>query len=350
MIAPLQEKTMTSQHRQIHERCLQLCLTLIRTESEIIAQFQLVQKFKIHLKFEKKNLFLYAKDICGLSENQAYAFSALAKCSLRHSQLDKAIQSGKLPVSKAFRLVSTLNEQNAANLIHFACHHSKREIEREVRRLNPKASVAATIKPLSEDLDVLNTSIPRHAAENIRKAADLLAQKHRRNVDLGETIALVFAEFVERYDPVKRAARAEEHKKHRGTDKDSTSVTQPHSVTRTPSTVTDYPTTSYPHFSARAEKSGYPDLRNDEPLTAAQIHAVDLRDGRQCTSVDRNGHRCAEKRWLHYHHIISRASGGSNESENLTTLCSFHHDLAHQLSFAMDGQMNFIRDRSVRYA
>jgi 5-methylcytosine-specific restriction endonuclease McrA len=326
---------------------------LIHTESEIVTQFQLVQKFKIYLKFEKKNLFLYAKDVCGLSENQAYTFSALAKCSLRHPQLNDAIQSGKLPTSKAFRLVSTLTERNAADLIHFACHHSKREIEREVRRLNPKASIAATIKPLSEELDVLNTSIPREASENIRKAADLLAQKHGCNVELGETIALVFAEFVERYDPVKRAARAEERKeyrKHKSTDKDSTSVMQPRSVTRTPSTMTNYPATSYPHFSARAEKSGYRRRRNDEPLTAAQIHMVDLRDARQCTSIDRNGHRCPETRWLHYHHIVSRANGGSNEPENLTTLCSFHHDLVHQLSFAMDGQMNFIRDRSVRYA
>jgi 5-methylcytosine-specific restriction endonuclease McrA len=107
---------------------------------------------------------------------------------------------------------------------------------------------------------------------------------------------------------------------------------------------------SYSHFSARAEKSGHPRRRNDERLMAAQIHAVDLRDGRQCTSTDRHGNRCSETRWLHYHHIISRANGGSNEPENLTTLCSFHHDLVHQLSFAMDGQTNFIRDRSVRYA
>src|SRR5262249_527268 len=86
------------------------------------------------------------------------------------------------------------------------------------------------------------------------------------------------------------------------------------------------------------------------PLTAAQKHAVFKRDQGRCTHVDASGRRCNQDRWLHTHHIVHVSQGGNNEPENLTTLCSFHHDLVHQLSLPIEGQVNWLRSPQRGYA
>jgi hypothetical protein len=90
-----------------------------------------------------------------------------------------------------------LNSDNAGELVAFAKSHSAREIEREVRRRNPKAAVHSKIKALTGDSDELRAAIPTAASENIRRAQALLARKYGEHPDLSKTIELVFADFVE---------------------------------------------------------------------------------------------------------------------------------------------------------
>jgi hypothetical protein len=85
------------------------------------------------------------------------------------------------------------------------------------------------------------------------------------------------------------------------------------------------------------------------PLTAAQKHAVFVRDEGRCTHVGPDGKRCGSDRWIEIYHIRPVSMGGGNEPENLTTLCSFHHDLAHQLSLPLEGQTTWLRSPLVRY-
>jgi hypothetical protein len=66
-----------------------------------------------------------------------------------------------------------------------------------------------------------------------------------------------------------------------------------------------------------------------KPLKRITIHAVNQRDQGQCTHVSRIG-RCEQKRWLDRHHIVPVSNGGTNEIENLTTLCHAHHKLMHR--------------------
>src|SRR6202012_2681142 len=79
-----------------------------------------------------------------------------------------------------------------------------------------------------------------------------------------------------------------------------------------------------------------------EPIPTKTKHIYTLRDQGRCTWVE-NGKRCSEDRWVDGHHIIPVHQGGTNTPENLTTLCGFHHDLVHQLSLPIDGQINWLR-------
>jgi hypothetical protein len=66
-------------------------------------------------------------------------------------------------------------------------------------------------------------------------------------------------------------------------------------------------------------------------LTAKVSHEITLRHQAQCTHIMANGSRCRNRRWLHIHHIKEIANGGSHELENLTTLCSGHHRMLHNI-------------------
>jgi 5-methylcytosine-specific restriction endonuclease McrA len=56
------------------------------------------------------------------------------------------------------------------------------------------------------------------------------------------------------------------------------------------------------------------------PDRAPAAHRVFERDGWRCTVPG-----CTSQRNLHAHHVVFRSAGGSDEDENLTTLCAFHH-------------------------
>lgn len=51
--------------------------------------------------------------------------------------------------------------------------------------------------------------------------------------------------------------------------------------------------------------------------------AILKRDKRRCV-------KCGCKKWLHVHHIVPRSKGGSNDHDNLVTLCDICHMEEHR--------------------
>jgi hypothetical protein len=48
------------------------------------------------------------------------------------------------------------------------------------------------------------------------------------------------------------------------------------------------------------------------------------------------GERCTENKWLDFHHVKHVQDGATNDPDNLRTLCGYHHDLEHQMSFQFE--------------
>ena len=84
-------------------------------------------------------------------------------------------------------------------------------------------------------------------------------------------------------------------------------------------------------------------------LTAEVGHAVTIRDRGRCTHIDQHGARCNSDRYVQTHHLIRVCDGGTNELSNLTTLCSAHHDLVHQYSLPLEGQISWLREPTREY-
>ena len=218
----------------------------------------------------------------GLSESTTYHFISVARKAKQVPALSKAVQTDRLSVSKAARIVSKLTNQNAKELIEFAERHSAREIE---QRLNPETKV--TIKVSAKLLNKIKR------AQAVTSGALALESVLEKALD----------EYLHRHDPLEKAKRS--------------------------------------RVAGRSHEG--------QPIKVSLRNQILRRDGGRCTHIDATGKRCSNERWLHVHHIRPRADGGNNEPGNLTTLCAAHHDLVHQSSLPIEGQVTWLREGTRSY-
>jgi len=66
--------------------------------------------------------------------------------------------------------------------------------------------------------------------------------------------------------------------------------------------------------------------------------AVAQRDGGQCAFVSRDGHRCTERTFLEFHHILPYAKGGLATVENISLRCRRHNQYEAALVFGPHGR------------
>jgi 5-methylcytosine-specific restriction endonuclease McrA len=302
---------MTAEILALHQTAVRLCHQHRKLESEIMAVLQKIDELQLYKQFNCPSLFKYAVDVLGLNEPIAYSFIAVARKAREVLALQAALERQSLSVSRASRIISALNSQNADELINFAMTHTWRELDFEVARLNPKFEPRPKAKALSEESVHLSLTISKDTYDLLLRAQTLEAQRSSGSPSLEVTMATVLKFYSERNNPVKKAERAQSRKSH----------------------------------SVHAEKT----KSGRVPLRAHEKHAVLARDQGRCTHVGPDGQRCTSERWLHLHHIQPVANGGANAPVNLTTLCSFHHDLVHQMVFPLENSLSWLRSPSLRY-
>jgi 5-methylcytosine-specific restriction endonuclease McrA len=61
------------------------------------------------------------------------------------------------------------------------------------------------------------------------------------------------------------------------------------------------------------------------------------RDGGQCAFVSGDGHRCTERTFLEFHHIVPYAKGGLATVENISVRCRRHNQYESELAFGPRG-------------
>ncbi len=294
MSQPLSENQL-----ELHERAIQLSFEYRRLEGELILILDEIDQQKFFKRLGYASLFTYAVGALGLSEANAYAFISVARKSREIPELKIAVIEQKITVAKASRIVAAINKENAPELVKFAQTHTTRQTEIEVARLQPSAAVSDKIRFKGEDLVQLECGITKGTHEKLERVKALLAAKGQFSLD--NVLSEVLDDYLTRHDPVRKAERA---------------------LAKSPKTKK--------LCALRVQTSS-----KRAPLPARTKHQVHARDQGRCTHINANGERCANDRWIELHHVRPVSIGGSNEVKNLTTLCGFHHDLVHQLSFSL---------------
>ena len=283
--------TLTPERQKIHGRAMDLAKRHKNLEAELVEILQQVDRLKIFKALGKNSLFVYATEILDLDKSVAYALITVARRALEVPNLLSALKAQSITLSKASRIVANLTHEN----------------DFELAKKNPKAAARDKMKLLSEELVEVKITISRKTFEKLKRAESLQAQKGQ-SIKWGEVLEACLEVYLDKNDPVRKAKR------------------QKTELLR-----------------ARVEKAKKPLAKERVALSAEQKHAVFLRDQGKCTHVDHQGQRCSQDKWIEIHHITPISQGGTNDIENLTTLCSFHHDLAHQLTLELEGQITWLR-------
>ena len=304
---------LTLAQQDLRMRAIDLSNEYRKLEGLLLEVLQQIDQSKLYKKLGFSSLFQYAVNELKLTESVAYGFINVARKSLEVASLKEAIITQKLSVAKANRIVSALTIDNAARLLEFAQTHTTREVEFEVVKIQPRSSAHERVKPINEDTVELRLNISKEVFEDLKRAEALIGQSYSATSNLADTLKTVLSQYLDRKDPVRRAKRILKKK---------------------------------PTLCARKVPQ---QTSGRQPLKALEKHQVFARDEGQCTFRDPAGKRCADQKWIDLHHIQPVSCGGSNDPSNLTTLCSYHHDLAHQLSLPVDGQVNWLRSRNVPY-
>ncbi|MCM2281013.1 MAG: HNH endonuclease [Bdellovibrionaceae bacterium] len=198
------EKTL----RAIHSRTCAAVERLKACEADLIRCLQEVDQFLVHRFIGYNSLFQYAVHALKLSEAQSYAYITVARKAQELPQLQEALVSGELTVSKAVRITSVINEQTQAKWIGLALELPKRDLEREVARENPRAARPEQARFLDAHTLQLQTPISEVGYKKLERARELMASGDGEWLSLETAIEQLAEFYLERKDPVRKAERA----------------------------------------------------------------------------------------------------------------------------------------------
>ena len=298
--------------QQWHEEGVELAYVWKRCEHRMVEILGFMYQSKGYYFYECASLSEYAIQKWKLPENAARDLVTVAIKAIEIPEMLEALKSEKATVSKLRKVCPVINEEEKVDWLLLVEKASARDIEKVVAIERP-GEARVSMHFVTGDLVDFRAAIPEKLAEDLKRIQDLLSQKSQRNINPVEALEFMANLTLDRLDPIRKAERAEERKAKRAGKKERSCDAR---------------------TGARKAEASAPKRTK---IKAATSHARNLRDRTQCTAVGVNGQRCSNKRWADAHHIIEVANGGTDELENLTTLCSQHHRAIHHPLWAKRG-------------
>lgn len=266
----------------LHRRALSAARKLFTAEIELLDLLAAIESCAGFWSSGYTSLHVYCTDGLGLSDDIAYRLVRVARKCQEVPGLRTALAAQRFTLSKAGVIVGVLTRENQAHWFALAETLTKRELEREVANENPESPGREHAREQGNGYVRLEFSIRTETHQLLQRSLELVAQKTGVSPSIADTLHFVLTKFVAKEDPVEKADRN--------------------------------------------ESNFGPGTKN---LTKNR-HIVRARDRGRCQFGMPNGKICGERKWVDIHHIVPTSMGGSDEPENLITLCSAHHRIVHK--------------------
>jgi hypothetical protein len=300
---------------QIHSRALEVSRRYQCAEAELIEVLQLVDQHKIFIGKGYSSLFAYVVQSLGLSESIAYNLITVSRKAKEIPELKEAIQSGVVTLSNARRITSVLTVSNKNEWLEKAAVLSYRQLEKEIVKVRPMEVTQEKVTYVTESRVQVTLGLSEVDILKLRRVQDLLSQARRKSLSLEDVLSELAGDYLRRFDPVEKAKRH---------------IVKKTELNKTALNKTVKPVAlQVPIFTATPIPAAVPLTRVTIPSKV--LHQVNFRDGRRCTHANQDGVRCNQGRFIEIHHIIPVTNGGQNTLENLTTLCTAHHQFIHRI-------------------
>ena len=276
----------------------------------------------------------YALQELGFSKSRADDFIRLARQLENLPAVREAVANGELGYTKAREIVSVATPETQVPWLE-AAKGSRKELIREVK----KAKRAAKLDPGQREL--LPSSPPVVAPRElpVRFQVDLTPEQEARRSALVERLHKLGGAPIDRAELMLESLAALLETK----ELQSQKCPRGHFPSRPPVQI-------HVHENAETGRMIVQSNAGERELSRAESErmrcdaAVCSHGGRNTTTIPprirrevlaRDKHRCrapgcGRTRFLEVHHIIPRRQGGTNHTENLTTLCGSCHRLWHE--------------------
>ena len=321
---------MAENHKELHERALHIAGEYLRREAELISILQDLDRARTHLHYQMPSLFAYATKLLKLSDSVALTLISIARKSAQVPELKTAIEEKKITITNARRIVPVLNAANKSEWLEKAATLTQVKLEQELAKSFPQQAAPARVRYKNESLGRLEIDLSLSTLEQLKRVQEILSQKKKAHVDAATALDAALDEFIAKHDPLEKAKRAIERKA--AQKKDSTDE-------RVPEMDGQQAESENTSQKTRVEPVARPVVITNPTsvisakrirFDAATKHGLTTRDGAQCAHMEPDGTRCTARHWLHIHHIKEVARGGTNNLNNLKTLCFAHHKIIHR--------------------
>ncbi len=300
----------------------------------LIAHLAELYRRRLHERAGYSSLFTYCVGVLRLSEAAAYDRMRAAKVVRRYPEVLGLLAVGSVNLTTVRLVAPYLTRENHQELVAAAAGKGKRAVQELLARRYPKADAASSVRklparrvenaPAAISFGAAATpgdSGPSRAGGSVPLTADV------RPVIPPSSPPLVQPLSPDRYRIAFTASAALREKLEFAQDllRHAVPSGEPAQIVERALDVLleelvarKYAMTNHPRTSGKG---------SEDPacIPAGVRRAVYIRDRGRCPFVGTQGHRCRERAFLEFHHVLPRAAGGRATVENIALRCRAHN-------------------------
>jgi hypothetical protein len=288
------------------------------TVAQVIVHLAEIELRRIHLAAGFPSLYAYCLQELQLSEHEALNRIEAARAGRAYPRILEMLSEGRLTLTTVQMLARKLTPENHERLLSEAAGRTKSQLLELLARHFPQPDVPAGVRrlpvprppapgPSAPALDAVPRATPPPPAPpaHPRGAVAPLAPDRYK---------VTFTADGETRELLECAADMLSHAIPNG---DAAAV-----IKRALKVLVD--DLARRKFAATTRRASAGPA-NDQDLPAAVKHEVWVRDRGRCRFVGSSGHPCGSRRFIEFHHVLSRANGGKGTVANTELRCGPHN-------------------------
>jgi hypothetical protein len=319
----------------------------------LIAHLAVLHGRQLYLAEGCSSMFTYCVQVLHLSESAAYSRIEAAKAARKYPIILDLLSNGSVNLTTVGVLIPELTPENHVDLLKAARHKTKRQVQELVAQLRPQPSVPSSIRrlstptPAAEDRETgalpfllpalspasaLSTTADPHAEAQTPTRRPVIARKPVIAPLAPQRYKVQFTASAETHAKLLQAQellRAQIPDGDVGEIIDRALTALLEDLTKRKFAATDRPRETKTD-SPPSSRGSVPQSRH---IPAAVKRAVWKRDSGQCAFVAPGGHRCTERVFLEFHHVVPYSAGGEATVENIQLRCRAHNGFEAELVF-----------------
>lgn len=318
---------------------------------ELIAHLAELDTRDVYLGKGVKSLYLYCTEILHLSEHAAYNRIAAARAVRTFPVILDLLADGSVNMTTVTILAPHLTPENHRAVLAGATHRTKDEVKVIQSRLAPRPDVPPTIRKLPAPVPVAG-KLP--LVETIPDGA-LSTTPRRPPPPVVQSPRPTQRPVVEPLTPERYRLQFTVGKETRDKLKRVQDLLAREIPDGDPAAIFDRALTLLLKDVERKKLGAVAKPRAPRPTKPRSRHvpahirrAVNRRDGGRCAFVAKEGRRCAERKFLEWHHIKPYAPDGEMSVENISLRCRAHNVYEAESIFGRFDP-SLVRERSVEY-